>query len=121
MRRPVLFLMAITLVAASCTGGDAETTTSTEASTTSTTATTVPETTTTSSTTTTTTPSSPVIAREGDENEIVATLQLLLECRGYGDLTLDGKGEDLTEDLFGRGADQGLGFLDRHQGEIPRT
>ena len=91
MRRPVLFLMAITLVAASCTGGDAETTTSTEASTTSTTATTVPETTTTSSTTTTTTPSSPVIAREGDENEIVATLQLLLECRGYGDLTLDGK------------------------------
>ena len=88
--RPVLLAVALALVAASC--GDDNAATTTGATTTS--ATTVPEPTTTSSTepTTTTTPlpSSPVLAREGDHSEMVATIQFLIQCAGYADLNADG-------------------------------
>jgi peptidoglycan hydrolase-like protein with peptidoglycan-binding domain len=52
----------------------------------------VPQTTTTTEgTTTTTLPPSPVVATEGDENDVVAAIQFLLGCGGYGDLTVDGE------------------------------
>lgn len=79
------------MVAAACGGGTADTTTTTAATTT--TVSTVPATTTSTAPTTTTTtlPPSPVLAAEGDDNEIVAAFQFLLNCGGYGDLTVDGE------------------------------
>lgn len=79
-------LAGLLLVASACTGGTAETTTtSTQAATT---------TTTTSSTTTTTTipliENGPPIAVDGDVNETVEALQFLMNCNGYGPITVDG-------------------------------
>ena len=88
--RPALMVVTLALVAASCGGGTGETTTT--AATTTTTPSTVPQTTTTTEgTTTTTLPPSPVVATEGDENDVVAAIQFLLGCGGYGDLTVDGE------------------------------
>ncbi|HLA67428.1 MAG TPA: peptidoglycan-binding protein [Acidimicrobiia bacterium] len=89
MRR-IALLAAFIVVAAACTGGEAATTTesstTTVVETTTTTSTTVVET-----TTTTTLPADPPIASSGDENETVQAAQFLLNCGGYGDLTVDGK------------------------------
>ena len=87
--RPVLVAVAFALAAASCGDDNAATTTAP----TTTTATTVPEPTTTSSTEATTTTiasTSPVMAREGDHNATVATIQFLVQCAGYADLNADG-------------------------------
>jgi len=43
-----------------------------------------------SSTSTTLAPSGPPLAVEGDSNETVEAFQFLLNCNGYGDLTIDG-------------------------------
>jgi peptidoglycan hydrolase-like protein with peptidoglycan-binding domain len=45
---------------------------------------------TTTTSTTTTLPSGPPLIEEGDENATVAAFQFLLNCNGYGDLTVDG-------------------------------
>lgn len=74
------------LFMAACSSGEAETTTPP-----STTA--VTSSTTTSSTTTTTVPlisNGPAITHEGDRNETVEALQFLINCNGYGQLTIDG-------------------------------
>ena len=107
--RPVLVVVALALVAASCSGGDDAVTTTTEAP--ATTSTTVPETTTTSTepATTTTLPLSPVLASEGDNNDTVATIQFLLECAGYADLTIDGSFGAATTTAV-RAAQTALGF-----------
>ncbi|MCJ7726820.1 MAG: peptidoglycan-binding protein [Acidimicrobiia bacterium] len=96
--RPILLAAALALAVTACGGDGSALTTSTipNATTTpdasTTTASTVPaETTTSTSTTTTTTlPSGPALATEGDNNETVEAFQWLLNCNGYGDLTIDG-------------------------------
>lgn len=93
--RPLLPILGLALVAAAC-GGDAAPTTTTTAPvvTTSTTAPPPTSTTTTTAPTTTTTettlPAGPPLAVEGDRNEIVAAIQFLLNCNGFGDLEVDG-------------------------------
>jgi peptidoglycan hydrolase-like protein with peptidoglycan-binding domain len=102
-------LVALALVAAACGGNTADTTTTTEATTT--TVSTLPATTTSTgpTTTTTTMPPSPVLATEGDDNEIVAAFQFLLNCGGYGDLTVDGEfGAGTTTAM--QDAQEALGF-----------
>jgi hypothetical protein len=98
--RPALLVTGLAVVLASCGGNDAPaaTTTTSPADTGATTTSTeavVAETTTSISTTTptsteTTLPSSPPLAVEGDNNETVEALQFLLNCNGFGDLTVDG-------------------------------
>lgn len=96
--RQMLLTAALALMVTACGGDGTALTTSTTTITTSipasstTTASTLPaETTTTTSTTTTTTlPSGPALATEGDRNTIVEAFQWLLNCNGYGDLTVDG-------------------------------
>lgn len=97
--RPALVITGLAMMLASC-GGDtaplattttppadtAATTSSTEATVTETTTTTSAETT----TTTTTLPEAPPLAVEGDNNETVEAFQFLLNCNGFGDLTVDG-------------------------------
>lgn len=91
IHRPAVLIAVLALAVAACNGDAAPETTTTTAppdtssSTTSTTA--VPVTTT---STTTTLPSGPAIAQEGDENETVEAIQFILDCAGYGDLTVDG-------------------------------
>ena len=102
--RPALLIAASAVVLASC-GGDAASTTttsaptdtaastsSTEAIVTSTTPATTPATTstTTGTTTSTTAPSGPRLAVQGDNNETVEAIQFLINCNGFGDLTVDG-------------------------------
>ena len=98
--------LALLLVASGCTGGDdaadsstsstggtAATTSTTQApSTSSTTTTLAPEPTTTTSSTTTTTVATVDLprARQGDRNETVEAIQFLLNCNGFGELTVDG-------------------------------
>jgi len=92
--RQALIGVALALVVTSC-GVDASSTTTTTllptdtAATTSSTEAVVAETTS-STTTTTLPPSGPPLAVEGDNNETVEALQFLLNCNGYGDLTVDG-------------------------------
>lgn len=109
MARIAPVLLALALVASACGGGTAETTTTTEATTT--TASTVPATTTSTAPTTTTTtlPPSPVLATDGDENEIVAAFQFLLNCGGFGDLPVDGEFSAGTTTAVGE-AQEALGF-----------
>ncbi len=92
--RPALFGAGLAVVLASC-GGDAAPTTTTPvptetAVTTSSTEAVVAETTTSTSTDTTLPPRGPPLAVEGDNNETVEAYQFLLNCNGFGDLTLDG-------------------------------
>jgi len=77
--------LALALVTVACGGGTGTTTSSTAAPTTST-STTIETTTTTTEppTTTTTQPASPVLAEEGDVGEVVAQLQWLVACGGFG-------------------------------------
>jgi hypothetical protein len=84
-------LLALALVAAACGGGTGESTTTTGATTTTTT-TTIPATTTTTepTTTTTTQPASLVVAEEGDVGEVVAQIEWLTGCGGFGDEAVDG-------------------------------
>ncbi len=101
------------MVLASCGGGAAPTTTTTSTpSTTSTAVTTTTTTTPTTTTTGTTLPPSPPLIEEGDDNEIVAAFQFLLNCNGYGDLTEDGNygpatlaAVEAAQDDLGRTAD----------------
>ncbi|MBU1865985.1 MAG: peptidoglycan-binding protein [Actinobacteria bacterium] len=92
--RSLLLVAACALAAASCGGdGSALTTTTTildPGSSTTVTTRPAPQTTTTSTTTTTTLPSGPPLVTEGDRNETVEAFQWLLNCNGYGDLTVDG-------------------------------
>jgi peptidoglycan hydrolase-like protein with peptidoglycan-binding domain len=107
-RAHALLVVTLALVVASCDGNASETTTtSVPAAPTST----VPQVTTTTieATTTTTRPPSPVLATEGDENEIVAAIQFLLGCTGYGDLTVDGNFGPATTDAV-QAAQTALGF-----------
>ena len=135
MRRFGAVILAVAFLAAACSGGDGidETTTSAGATTVattvpdatpaSTTSTTAPgDTTSTEATTTTTTvPAGPPLAREGDNNDSVASIQFLLNCNGYGELKVDG--------AFGPGtlaavekAQQGLGLtVDGVPGEATVT
>jgi len=92
---------ALALVMAACSGGGTETTTTlatssttptdTTGATTSTTAAGAVDETTTSSSSSTTVPEAgaPLIA-EGDRNETVEAFQFLINCNGFGDLTVDG-------------------------------
>ncbi len=97
--RPALLVVVLAVVVASCTGDDgaAESTTSAPEDSGATTTTGAPVTTeattttsSTSTTTTTTEPTSPTLAVQGDTNETVEAIQFLLNCNGYGELTLDG-------------------------------
>jgi len=100
--RSVLMITGLAVMLASC-GGDtaplsttttppsgtaATTATTAGASTETTTAATIA--TTTSTSTTTTLPSGPPLVVEGDSNETVEAFQFLLNCNGFGDLTVDG-------------------------------
>ena len=93
--RQALIGVALALVVASCGVGAAPTTTATTipiadtAATTSSTEAVVAETTS-STTTTTLPPAGPPLAVEGDNNETVEAIQFLLNCNGFGDLTVDG-------------------------------
>jgi hypothetical protein len=113
-RGTALSMLTAVLLVTSCTGDE-------DAASTTTAPTTVPvEGTTTTSptvdtttTTTTTTPGPPLVS-EGDVNEMVAAFQWLLNCGGFGDLTIDGRfgpatgaaveaaGGDTDEDAFAR-------------------
>lgn len=109
--RPIGGAVALTLLLASCGGNTPPTTTTTTTlpPTTTTTAPPVTTTTTVPETTTTTLPPSPVLAREGDKNEIVAAFQFLLECGGYADLTPDGSFGPATTTAV-QAAQTALGF-----------
>ena len=92
--RHALVGVALALVVASC-GDDATPTSTTTLPPTDTAATTstteaVVAATTSSTTTTTLLSSGPPLVVEGDNNETVAAFQFLLNCTGYGDLTVDG-------------------------------
>lgn len=95
MRRFLAPILALTLIAGACGDDDAATTSTTTGTTVAETTTTMPEATTTTvpetTTTSSTLPASPVLARQGDENDTVAAIQFLLDCLGYGDLTIDGE------------------------------
>jgi peptidoglycan hydrolase-like protein with peptidoglycan-binding domain len=83
--RTIPVALALALIAAGCGGGTGSTTSSTAAPTTS--SSTVVATTTTTTepaTTTTTQPASPTLAEEGDVGEVVAQLQWLVGCGGFG-------------------------------------
>jgi peptidoglycan hydrolase-like protein with peptidoglycan-binding domain len=84
--------VVVAMAVAACGGAATGTTTTTTAPVeTTTTSTKPPETTTTSTTTTTTlVPSGPAMITSGDRSEAVAAFQWLLNCNGYGDLTIDG-------------------------------
>lgn len=108
--RSFVLLAAFALVTAACSGGDpaatsSSTTTTLAASTTSTTA--VPVTTT---TTTTTLPIGTPIAQQGDDNETVEAIQSVLNCTGFGILTVDGE--------FGPGT---LGAVNAAQEQLGRA
>jgi len=91
LRRPSLVGTALALVLASCGGNTADTTTTAPPDTAATTTSTVADTTTTTSSSTTTLPASgPPLAVQGDHNETVEALQFLLNCNGFGELTVDG-------------------------------
>jgi peptidoglycan hydrolase-like protein with peptidoglycan-binding domain len=89
--RPALLVTGLALMLTSCGGGATPTTTTTSPPSTTidvvTTTTTINPTTT---TTETTLPPNPPLVEEGDDNETVAAFQFLLNCNGYGDLTVDG-------------------------------
>ncbi len=92
--RPASIGLALAVLLASCGGdtGPAASTTTTSAETGVTTSSTEAVTgeTSTSTTTETTLPAGPPLAVQGDNNEIVEAFQFLLNCNGYGDLTVDG-------------------------------
>ncbi|MCB2222767.1 MAG: peptidoglycan-binding protein [Actinobacteria bacterium] len=108
-------LVALALALAACGGGGTleSTTTSTQPAVTttaaSTTTTTVPGTTTTS-TTTTTIPGGDALAEDGDKGETVAAVQHLLNCGGFGDLTVDGSFGPATLAAV-EAAQEALGFV----------
>ncbi len=82
---------AVALVVAACGGAASTSTTTTTTVLATTTTSTKPPTTTTEATTTTTlVPSGPAMITEGAHNDVVAAFQWLLNCNGYGDLTVDG-------------------------------
>ena len=92
-------LLALTLVAAACGDDDAEPTSTTATTLAEDTTTTTERVVVTTSTTSTTEPEddTPGIVdsglpttRQGDLNDFAASLQFLLNCNGYGDLTVDG-------------------------------
>jgi len=95
--RPALLGAGLAVVLISC-GGDAApaTTIPAPAGTADPAATTLPsegvvaESTTSTSTTMTPPPSGPPLAVDGDNNETVVAFQALLNCTGFGDLTVDG-------------------------------
>ncbi|HSM00990.1 MAG TPA: peptidoglycan-binding domain-containing protein [Acidimicrobiia bacterium] len=107
--RPVVALVTLMLIATACGGGTAATTTTTTPSTTTTS--TIPPTTTTTEppTTTTTLPPSPVLAVEGDVNEVVAQIQWLVTCGGFGNIVIDGEFDDITAEAV-MSAQESLGF-----------
>lgn len=91
-------IAVVAMVVASCRGGDdtagtattgegGDTTASSPTTSPPTTTSTVPPETTTTSTTV---PSGPPLAVQGDSNEVVEALQYLLNCNGFGELTVDG-------------------------------
>jgi peptidoglycan hydrolase-like protein with peptidoglycan-binding domain len=102
VRRRVAWVTAVAIVAASCGGGDDAAPTSTDAldepAVTNTTAaggattTTIPagEATTTTPAPETTVAGGVPLVVEGDSNETVEAIQFLLNCNGFGDLTVDG-------------------------------
>lgn len=93
--RSVLLVLALALVVAACNGDDDDAAPTTSSSTTladdsSTTSSSVVVTTSTT-TTTTTLPKGEILAvRDDTDDDKVASLQWLLNCNGYGDLTIDG-------------------------------
>jgi len=98
----------VALVAAGCTGGSAVETTTSVAPTS-----TAPTSTTEAITTTTTEPlveNGPAIVGEGDRNETVAAVQLLLNCNGYGELTVDG--------VYGPNTQSAIEALQRDLGRV---
>lgn len=98
----------MTLAAAACTGGTAIDTTTTAAPTTAATTTTTQP-----ITTTTTEPliqNGPAIVGDGDRNEIVAAVQSLLNCNGYGELTVDG--------VYGPNTQSAIESLQRDLGRV---
>jgi len=109
MKKTGITLLTLTLIAAACGGGTGETTTTTTAPTTTTTAPTTTTTTTVPETTTTTQPPSPVLAVEGDVNEVVAQIQWLVTCGGFGNVIVDGEFDDITAEAV-TAAQASLGF-----------
>jgi len=100
--RPALIGAGLAVVLTAC-GGDVVTTTLTTtpattdtAATTSSTEAVVAETTTSTTTDTTLPPAGVPLAVQGDNNETVEAVQFLLNCNGYGDLTVDGAFGPLT-------------------------
>jgi peptidoglycan hydrolase-like protein with peptidoglycan-binding domain len=117
--QPALLISGLALLLASCSSDAAPTTTAATTApadtSTSTVTTAAPETTTstsstTSTSTTTTEPASPTLAVQGDENEIVEAVQYLLNCNGFGELTVDG--------VFGPAT---LGAVEAAQGDLGLT
>jgi peptidoglycan hydrolase-like protein with peptidoglycan-binding domain len=100
IRRPALLFTGLAVVLASCGGDGAPASTTTTTVPAETTSSTGPATTTTSIPTTTspstTLPGGAPLAVEGDHNEIVEAFQFLLNCNGFGDLTIDGAFGPLT-------------------------
>jgi len=97
--RPALWITGLAMLAASCGGDGAPASTSTTQAAETTSSTGVTTTTTivlTTTSTSTTLPGGPPLATQGDRNEIVEAFQFLLNCNGFGDLTVDGAFGPLT-------------------------